>query len=97
MVVAGRLRATSQQLLEALYLPADVRVMRCICRLATVFGSDSIPLTQTDVASMTGVTRSTANRLLRQAQADGVVAIGRVHLEVLDAPALRKRAELRDR
>jgi hypothetical protein len=46
---------------------------------------------------MTGVTRSTANRLLRQAQTDGLVAIGRVHLEVLDAPALRKRAELRER
>jgi hypothetical protein len=45
---------------------------------------------------MTGVTRSTANRLLRQAQADGVVCISRVQLQVLDASALRKRAGLRD-
>jgi hypothetical protein len=43
---------------------------------------------------MAGVTRPTANRLLRQAAQDGVIAIGRKQLEVIDAPALRQRAGL---
>ncbi len=95
MVMAGRLRATTQQLLESMYLPGDTRVLRCICRLATVFSSASIPLTQAEIASMTGVTRSTANRLLRQAQADGLITVSRAHLDIVNAAGLRKRAGLR--
>ena len=54
-----------------------------------------IPLTQNDIATMTGVTRSTVNRLLRQAQAEGFVAVSRSSIEVVDEAALRRRAGLR--
>ena len=58
-------------------MTADQRLWRCLRRLAEQFGVTGdgfIPLTQSDVASMTGVTRATANRLLRQAECDGVIA-----------------------
>ena len=98
MVVSARLSATSQRLLEALYLPADVRVFRCLCRLAAIFVTESqpcIPLTQNDIGSMTGATRSTVSRLLRQAQLDGIIAVTRSRLEVRDSEELRRRARLR--
>jgi CRP/FNR family cyclic AMP-dependent transcriptional regulator len=97
MVLSNRLRETSTQLLEARYVTGAHRLYRCVLQLADHFdatGGGVIPLRQSDVASMAGVTRPTANRLLRQAARDGVIAIGRERLEVLDAPALRQRAGL---
>jgi CRP/FNR family cyclic AMP-dependent transcriptional regulator len=98
MLVGERLHLTSQRLLEALYLPAEHRVLRCIDRLHTMFATSdqsSIPLTQNDVAEMAGVTRSTANRLLRQAQDSGLLTIGRGHIDVTNVSALRRRAGLK--
>jgi CRP/FNR family cyclic AMP-dependent transcriptional regulator len=100
LLLSERLNATSQQLLEARYVPAEQRLHRCLHRLAVRFdalGGEPIPLTQSDVASIAGITRSTANRLLRQAERDGVVAIGRGRVSVLDVPALQRRMGLSDR
>ena len=97
MVLSARLRATSRQLLDALYLPADTRVVRCVARMYAIFSTDSdgtIPLTQADIASMAGVTRSTANRVLKAAQAKGVLRAGRATLEVLDVGRLQHLAGL---
>jgi CRP-like cAMP-binding protein len=96
-VLAARLQSTSRHLLDALYLPADTRVMRCVVRMQDMFstnGQRRIPLTQADIASMAGVTRSTVNRVLKRAQADGVVAIGRASVDVLDPVRLRREAAL---
>lgn len=98
MVVAARLQFTSRQLLDALYLPAELRVMRCVARMHGMFcveRGDTIPLTQAEIASMAGVTRSTANRVLKHAQIDGVLSVGRAQIDVLDAPMLRRQAGLR--
>jgi CRP-like cAMP-binding protein len=97
LVLSDRLRATNQQLLEARYVGADERLYRCLCRLGEQFDAMDdgvIPLTQTDIASMTGVTRSTANRLLRRAERDGLIVTGRGRVEIVDADALRRRAGL---
>jgi CRP/FNR family transcriptional regulator, cyclic AMP receptor protein len=97
LVLSDRLRATNQQLLESRYVAADQRLYRCLCRLGEQFDAvdgGAIPLTQTDIASMTGVTRSTANRLLRQAERDGLIVTGRGRVEIVDADALRRRAGL---
>lgn len=94
MVVSRRLHATSQQLLEALYLPAEARLLRCLCRLSLMFAG-SIPLTQADLASMSGITRSTANRLLRHIERTGVIEIERARIRVIDDTGLRRSAGLR--
>jgi CRP/FNR family transcriptional regulator, cyclic AMP receptor protein len=99
MVVSARLHSTSQQLLEALYVAAEVRILRCLCRLSAIFDTDAgqtIPMTQAEIASMTGVTRSTANRLLGQAQTDGLIRVGRGHIAIMNPTVLRHRAQLRN-
>ncbi|MDX2381451.1 MAG: Crp/Fnr family transcriptional regulator [Acidimicrobiia bacterium] len=95
MVVGSRLHETTRQLLEARYVPADERVLRCVDRLADEFSATDggvIPLTQADIASMAGITRSTANRMLHNAEDDGLVEIGRGKIRVLDPEALHRRA-----
>lgn len=99
LVLSERLRATNQQLLEARYTSAEQRLHRCLYRLADqfgAFGGDPIPLTQADIASMTGITRSTANRLLRQAERDGVITTGRGRIHIVDAEGLRRGMGLTD-
>jgi CRP/FNR family transcriptional regulator, cyclic AMP receptor protein len=99
LVLSERLRATNQQLLEARYLSAEQRLYRCLYRVAVRFdalGGGSVPLTQSDVASITGITRSTANRLLRQGQREGVITTGCGRFSILDVAALRRRTGLAD-
>jgi CRP/FNR family transcriptional regulator, cyclic AMP receptor protein len=98
MVVTARLRSTSQQLLEALYVNADVRVLRCLCRLSAIFsplGEEPIRMTQLEIASMTGVDRSTVNRVLANVQRQGVLRLERGRITVLEPTALRRLAQLR--
>jgi CRP-like cAMP-binding protein len=93
----ARLRATSQSLLEALYLPADTRVFRQLGRLAAIYsgpGESAIPVTQDDVATMAGTTRQTVNRVLRHAQDNGLLRLSRGRVEILDADGLAKRARM---
>lgn len=94
LLLSERLNSTNQLLLEARYVPAEQRLYRCLHRLAVRFdalGGEPIPLRQSDLASMTGITRSTANRLLRQAEREGLVSMGRGRVSVLDVPALQRR------
>jgi CRP-like cAMP-binding protein len=99
MVVAkmleARLRSTSQALLDALHLPAKTRVMRRLGFLADIYAghsSQSIPLTQDDIASMAGTTRQTVNRILNQAQEDGLVNLNRGRIIILDPAGVARRA-----
>jgi CRP/FNR family cyclic AMP-dependent transcriptional regulator len=95
MLVSRRLAATSQRLVDALYLPAEDRIVRSLHRLATVFAADGehvIPLTQGDIAEMAGVTRSTANRVLRELQAGGLIQITRGRIDITDPEAFERGA-----
>jgi CRP-like cAMP-binding protein len=95
MVVGSRLRTTTRQLLEARFDAADQRLFRCLDHLAERFAASddpAIPLNQADVAAMAGMTRSTANRMLRQAEDEGMLEIGRGRIRVTDREALRRRA-----
>jgi CRP-like cAMP-binding protein len=94
-VLAARIRRTSIHLVEALYVPAEKRVLRRLALLADLYASNRdtvvIPMTQDDVATMAGTTRPTANRVLKTAEDDGVVLLSRGRIEVLDRAALEKR------
>ena len=95
-VLASQVRRLSAHLLEALYLPADRRVVRRLADLAALYDAPDdrheIPLRQDDLASMAGTTRPTTNRILRQLEQDGVIALRRGHVEVIDLASLAKRA-----
>ena len=75
-------------------------MVRRLAELAMLYGDSGpieIPLRQDDLASMAGTTRPTANRVLRQLEDEGIVALRRGTLQVLDAAALAARAALRGR
>ena len=95
-VLAGQVRRLSQRVLEALYDPADRRVVRRLAELADLYDVGASPivvgLRQDDLATIAGTTRSTTNRVLQQLAHEGVVRIGRGNVEILDRPGLRKRA-----
>jgi CRP/FNR family cyclic AMP-dependent transcriptional regulator len=96
-VLAGQVRRLSQRVLEALYDPADRRVVRRLAELAELYDEGESPivigLRQDDLATMAGTTRSTTNRVLQQLVESGVVTVRRGRLEVHDAQALRKGAD----
>ena len=64
-LLAERIRRLDARLLEALYVPADLRILRRLKELAAMYG-DVIPLTQEDLAGLAGTTRATVNRVLRR-------------------------------
>lgn len=94
-ILSAGVRRLSQHLLEALYVPADKRVLRRLGELAESYapGRDeaTIPLRQEDLASIAGTSRATVNRVLREEEARGSVRLERGRTIVLDRAALEKR------
>jgi CRP-like cAMP-binding protein len=80
----------SELLVEAHHEPADRRVLR---RLAE-FGEQGavVPLTQEELSHLAGTSRATVNRIVRDAQSRGELALRRGRIEVLDFAALSARA-----
>ena len=88
-------RMLHERLLEALYVPADRRVLRRLVELAEVYGGAAneavIPHTQDELASLAGTSRATVNHVLRALEAKGTVALGRGRTTVIDRAALESR------
>jgi CRP-like cAMP-binding protein len=96
-VLATQVRRLSTHLLEALYEPVETRVARRLVALSDAYANDeddsvTIPLTQDDLATMAGVARPTANRVLRALAADHIVEVRRGSITVLDSDTLARRA-----
>jgi CRP-like cAMP-binding protein len=95
-LLARRLRRQSELLVEALFVPAETRVLRRLCELATLYGDGAtdtvVPLTQEDVAALSGTSRATVNRILRAEAKRGTVRLSRGRTIVLDPAGLAARA-----
>jgi CRP/FNR family cyclic AMP-dependent transcriptional regulator len=94
-ILAGQVQRLSRQLLEALYMPADSRVLRRVSELAELYGPGdgevTIPLRQQDLAGLAGTSRATVNRVLREEEERGTVRLGRGRVVVVDRAALARR------
>ena len=95
-ILSAQVRRLSRHLVEALYVPADKRLLRRLVELAEVYrpeggGDPVIPLTQEDLAGLAGTSRATVNKVLREEEARGSVALGRGRTTILDADALAAR------
>jgi CRP/FNR family cyclic AMP-dependent transcriptional regulator len=94
-LLAGQIRRTNALLTEALFVPAENRVVRRLLAVAQVYGDvqpgTAVPLTQEDLASIAGTSRATANRVLRTAEDAGELRLARGRIELLDPQALRRR------
>jgi CRP-like cAMP-binding protein len=95
--LAHEIRTLHGRLLEALYLPAERRVLRRLVELAAVYRSGSetevvLPLTQQELANFAGAARATVNHVLREEQHRGTIELQRGKTIIRDLEALRKRA-----
>jgi CRP/FNR family cyclic AMP-dependent transcriptional regulator len=96
-LLADRVDQLSGRLLEALYVGLDRRVVRRLLELAGTYqtpqpGPVTIPLTQGDLANLVGGTRPTVNQVLQKLAEAGLVELRRGRIDVLDVPALTRRA-----
>jgi CRP/FNR family transcriptional regulator, cyclic AMP receptor protein len=90
-ILSGQVQRLSKHLVEALYVPADKRVLRRLTDMAEIFGDGVVPLTQEDLAGLAGTSRATVNRVLREEEERGTVKLGRGRTTVLDSEALARR------
>ena len=93
-LLAAQVRQLTDLAVEAMFVAADARVLRRLLAVADQFGEGGtvVALTQDDLASMAGTTRPTANRVLKRAEADGLLRLGRGRIEILDTDQLSRRA-----
>jgi CRP-like cAMP-binding protein len=95
-LLAARVARLTDALMEALHAPAEQRVLRRLLALCGEYSSPvqanspvTVPLNQTGLAELAGVTRPTANRVLRRLQSEGAVELNRGRVTVRDPLALR--------
>jgi CRP-like cAMP-binding protein len=97
-VLMANIRRVDTQLMEALFVPVDRRVIRRLLSLTDIYASGDqvdgveVALTQDDLASLAGTSRATVNRVLRQAEEAGAVSLSRGRIRVTDRAFLTKRA-----
>jgi CRP/FNR family transcriptional regulator, cyclic AMP receptor protein len=94
--LAGEVRMLNERLLEALYLPAERRVLRRVVELAELYGGGDgpveVPLTQEELAGLAGTSRATVNGVLRAEQERGTIELRRGRTVVVDRDVIAKRA-----
>ena len=97
-VLAEEVRRLSGLLVEALYVPVDTRVVRRLAALEEAYRDPrsaeptEVPLTQEDLASLAGTSRATVNRVLGEAERNGIIEVRRGRVIVLDRSALERRS-----
>jgi CRP/FNR family transcriptional regulator, cyclic AMP receptor protein len=91
-LLCARLRSANEAMEEAVLMPLDVRLARRISALAEDFGSE-LEISQEQLAVQVGATRETVNRQLQVWRRDGVIALGRAKLQVLDPVRLAHEAQ----
>lgn len=90
------IRRQDARVVEALYVPADKRVLRRVLAMGRLYGDGSpgtiVPLTQDVFANMAGTTRPTTNQVLRAAERDGLLTVARGQVTLVDPAGLGRRA-----
>lgn len=94
-LLAEQVRRASDRIVEAHYVDADTRVRRRLCELAETYGDGDgdpvVPFTQEDLAAMAGASRATVNRVLREEEKRGAVALQRGRVTLLDVDDIQRR------
>ncbi len=95
-ILAARVRVLSELLAEALYVPAEMRVLRRLLEVADAYSGSAaaaeVPLTQDQLGGIAGAARATVNRVLRREAARGTLRLERGRITLLNRPAIAARA-----
>jgi CRP-like cAMP-binding protein len=86
-LLAEGVRRNGELLLDALYVPAERRVLRRLLELG-----DDVSLTQEELAQLAGTSRATVNRVLRDEEKRGTLELKRGGVSIRDREPIRKRA-----
>jgi CRP/FNR family transcriptional regulator, cyclic AMP receptor protein len=96
-LLAGRNRVVTAHLVELLFAPVEQRVCMRLLEFSqkVVRTSDQgwVNLSQAELATLAGTTRSTVNRVLGRARELGLVEVARGRIRVADEPRLRQSAQ----
>lgn len=95
-LLAARVEALSQRLVETMYESLDRRVHRRLLELARSYQEDPgaetvVPLSQAHLADLVGAARPSVNQVLQRMVAQHLVRLGRNRIVVLDLRALARR------
>ncbi len=96
LLLCSRARKTYDALAAHSLLSMPARMARTLVTLLEERGTPVLALTQADLADMLGVTRQSLNEQLQALVRQGVIALGRGRVQVLDRAALRQAAGLWD-
>jgi CRP/FNR family transcriptional regulator, cyclic AMP receptor protein len=96
-MLADEVRLLDERLLESLYCPAEKRLLRRLNEMAAMYdcgGADAVevPLTQQQLAELTGASRATVSQILREEEERGTIQRRRGRTVVLDRQQLARRA-----
>ncbi|UEM18861.1 Crp/Fnr family transcriptional regulator [Skermanella mucosa] len=103
-VLCDRLRRTSTQLEDTLFLEVPIRLARCLVRLATAFGVEErgggtridVKLSQQQLGTLVGITRESTNKHLNEWQRDGLITVSAGSITIRDLDGLRELADFYD-
>lgn len=98
--MALKLRETSGQLEESVFLSTEERLARTLLRLASRYGEDdskgftaiTLELAQEDIANLAGCVRESANRKLRVWATEEIIRFDKGRISILDHDALEEIA-----
>jgi CRP-like cAMP-binding protein len=93
-ILATHLRRANRRVLIAHFLDSDARVRAALVDLVAIYDEDgacTIPLTQDQIAALSGTARGTVNRVLGEEAARGTITLGRGRVAVLKADDIRRR------
>lgn len=86
-LLCKRVRWMSERMEETNFLPVPARLGRRLAALADDYGEE-IQVTQEELAVFANTSRETVNRQLQAWKRDGLVALGRSRIRLLDRQAL---------
>lgn len=92
-VMAGRLREAETRLETVAFKSVPARLAATILRLSEGGGGQIRGVSHQDLADMVGTYRETATRVLNEFQADGLISLGRMKIDVLRPQELGAVAE----
>ena len=90
-LLAEQLRRSTDRIVEAHYVAAETRVRRRLVELAAAYDGGVVLLRQEDIAALAGTSRATVNRVLREEEKRGTVALARGRTTVIGLDDMRGR------
>lgn len=99
LLLRAQVQRLSKQLVEAMYTPADRRVLRRLLDASGLYESEGddrdgvvVPLTQDELAELAGTSRATVNKIMREMEKRGALELLRGRTIIRDRAVLMERA-----